>query len=261
MSSFLAIYAMLKHLQARPNVLGFCRTIPAIYIRRLLRLTPLFYYVYLMYWHVGPLLINGAHDYVNYKNKFDDCAKSWWKDFLYVRNLLYSQQKKADVSFAGDSAPGMCIASTWYLDVDTQLFMLAPLIALVASLSPRGGTVLVLAMCLGSYAIMWLQVLDRDWNAAIPDVLRYWNDFFRNGKFSLFFLGKRYFWLWYGSGKKWSIHVVRFLRARQPFPGFTPIFDGLTFYFSLFGRLRQALDPWSRLLYRGHMCNITIPLW
>jgi peptidoglycan/LPS O-acetylase OafA/YrhL len=181
LSSFLATWHMIRHLQSKPDTSAFAKAIPVIYIRRLLRLTPVFYYVYLMYWHVGRLLINGSSLYLVFEERFQDCSSSWWKDLLYIRNLMYSPDLKHEVTLNGDSSSSACLVTTWYLDVDTQLFLLTPFIAMVAFRWPRIGIAVLLVMCIGCYSITWMETVQRRWTVSNLDIIRYGTDYYRNG--------------------------------------------------------------------------------
>ncbi|XP_055551766.1 O-acyltransferase like protein-like [Wyeomyia smithii] len=47
-------------------------------------------------------------------DNMDSCSKSWWSALLYVQNYVHQKH--------------MCLAHTWYLSVDMQLYILSPLI-------------------------------------------------------------------------------------------------------------------------------------
>jgi len=52
MSTFLLVFHICRYLKANPNLKRFFISIPLLWIKRLIRLCPLFYYVYIMYWQV-----------------------------------------------------------------------------------------------------------------------------------------------------------------------------------------------------------------
>ena len=115
MSSFLLTFHVISHLRSKPGIKKFLSNVPFIYIKRLVRLTPAFYYLYLMYWQIGPMLINGANMTANFDRRFQDCKDTWPQELLYVRNLFDSGKG------ARLAATQRCLVSAWYLDVDTQV--------------------------------------------------------------------------------------------------------------------------------------------
>lgn len=84
-----------------------------MYLHRYIRLTPviaicMLFYVSL-YRHLGsgPL-------WDSYTSAYQLCDKSWWGTLLFVQNYVF---------------PGeMCFGHTWYLAVDTQLYVISPII-------------------------------------------------------------------------------------------------------------------------------------
>ncbi|CAG9835423.1 unnamed protein product [Diabrotica balteata] len=89
-------------------------TIIKHYLHRYIRLTPALIGVIIVtatllkYTGSGPKwpLINSVSQ--------EGCQKYWWSTILYIHNEMYLDN--------------MCIAHTWYLSVDTQLYLLSPLI-------------------------------------------------------------------------------------------------------------------------------------
>ena len=197
--------------------------LPFIIIKRLIRFTPAFYFVYLMYWQLGPLLINGANFTVHFDRRFQDCDSNWWMDLLYIRNLMpISKQTMFDGS-------GACMSSSWYMDADlqvrcsaaaaaaaaawpalplrlylmlvvlsffrcshvvvvVQLFLLIPLLAVVAFWSPRVGLVTMSIVCCWSWGLMTVLGVDRGWAVSALDTLNFWYYYWRMGESMLMLL-------------------------------------------------------------------------
>uniref|UniRef100_A0A1I7U2T8 NRF domain-containing protein n=1 Tax=Caenorhabditis tropicalis TaxID=1561998 RepID=A0A1I7U2T8_9PELO len=63
------------------------------------------------------------------------CESNWWRNALYINN------------FAGDNN---CYRITWLLAVDTQLFLVAPLVIVSLFFSMTGGVILIVGGCLAS---------------------------------------------------------------------------------------------------------------
>ncbi|XP_044737961.1 nose resistant to fluoxetine protein 6-like [Chrysoperla carnea] len=97
--------------------------VPLMYFHRYVRLTPAYLAVILIYLTLlthmgsGPIwneTIDGLHT---------TCQKYWWSGILYIQNYV--------------SANDNCVAQTWYLSVDMQLFIVSPLILLSVKYWPK----------------------------------------------------------------------------------------------------------------------------
>lgn len=60
------------------------------------------------------------------------CESNWWKNALYINN------------FAGDES---CYRITWLLAVDTQLFLISPIILITLFFTITGGVILIFGGC------------------------------------------------------------------------------------------------------------------
>jgi len=100
----LAIHLLLLHPTIHHHSSSFLLLPPPIYMQ-----------VYLMYWQVGPLLINGADHYLMLSKRYEDCDASWWKDLLYLRHYTYSNQLVYGYNPKLDSGSNACLVSSWYL--------------------------------------------------------------------------------------------------------------------------------------------------
>ncbi|XP_053699366.1 O-acyltransferase like protein-like [Sabethes cyaneus] len=85
-----------------------------LWVHRIVRITPayaatiFFAVAFTQYFGEGFL-----HKSITAENT-DNCSKSWWSALLYVQNYVHQKN--------------MCLAHTWYLSVDMQLYILSPLI-------------------------------------------------------------------------------------------------------------------------------------
>ena len=72
-------------------LLYFCR-IPIFYLKRFLRLTPIYFFILLFYLKIFPLLNSGP-----FLNLLDTdinfCNTYWWTNLLYINNLYPSVYK------------------------------------------------------------------------------------------------------------------------------------------------------------------------
>ena len=114
-TSFLVTLHIVRHLRYNPDVKAFVSKLPFIITKRLIHFSPAFYFVYLMYWQLGPLLINGGNFTGQFDRRFQDCDSNWWMDLLYVRNLMPTSRATMFGGF------GECLNSSWYMDADLQV--------------------------------------------------------------------------------------------------------------------------------------------
>ncbi|KAB0798817.1 hypothetical protein PPYR_06697 [Photinus pyralis] len=86
------------------------------YVRRYIRLTPAMGVVILLYAFLLKYMGSGPLWPATIEKLVSGCRKNWWKALLYIQNY--------------DSMSDMCINPTWFLSVDTQLYLLSPLLLL-----------------------------------------------------------------------------------------------------------------------------------
>lgn len=114
------------------------------YLHRYLRLTPPymiflgFYIVYSNYIQ-GPTAAVGLNSGIYAVNA---CKKTWWRNLLYINNF-------------GDSTQA-CYGITWYLAVDTQLYLVAPIVLIALWFSFIWGAATVAAGCVGSIITVYV---------------------------------------------------------------------------------------------------------
>lgn len=140
LSGLLVVYVSLKKMKASDGKLN----IPMFYIHRLIRLSPV--YMMAIAWVSGPsdLVASGPlwSSMTPYKV---DCHQTWWKSLLFINNF-------------GDTTH-MCVPHSWYISLDTQLYLITPLLLYPLYRYPRLGvslTVLcILASCITAGAISY----------------------------------------------------------------------------------------------------------
>ncbi|EGT55002.1 hypothetical protein CAEBREN_32444 [Caenorhabditis brenneri] len=114
------------------------------YVHRYLRLTPplmffIGFFVVYGYYIQGP----GVAAQLNQLNpQVDVCVGNWWKNMLYINNL------GSDVN--------QCYGITWYLGVDTQLYVIAPIFLIGLYFSFAAGTALLMAAIMGSVITVYI---------------------------------------------------------------------------------------------------------
>uniref|UniRef100_A0A1I7SXM4 NRF domain-containing protein n=1 Tax=Caenorhabditis tropicalis TaxID=1561998 RepID=A0A1I7SXM4_9PELO len=112
------------------------------YLHRYLRLTPpimLFIGFFTVY---APYIqgVFSASELNSMYPQIQACQKYWWQNLLYINNFDKSDSNQ-------DSA---CYGISWYLAVDTQLYLVAPVILIALYLSFAAGTAIIVAGCVGS---------------------------------------------------------------------------------------------------------------
>nr|ABO27283.1 CG5892 protein [Drosophila melanogaster] len=114
--------------------------IPLMYLHRYLRLTPIVAVSILLYWKLLPHLGDGPL-YGNWNfDSYDRCEGNWYWTLLYVQN------------YATDSE---CLTHTWYLAIDTQLYIIAPILLIIVYKWGKKGAAVVLLLLLGLTAYLF----------------------------------------------------------------------------------------------------------
>lgn len=76
----------------------------------------------------------------------ESCQKNWWYSVLYIQNMLDLEDN--------------CVNQCWYLAVDTQLYILAPLLFLPLQRWPKPTLVVIILMtifsCIFGFYIAWV---------------------------------------------------------------------------------------------------------
>ncbi|KAJ0176877.1 hypothetical protein K1T71_008056 [Dendrolimus kikuchii] len=109
LSGILAVYTTVGKISKT----RFIRTIHLYYLNRLFRTLPLLATVILLqasaFNHIsdGPFWQNVAH-------ATENCRTYWWSSLLFIQNYINPLE--------------ICLAQTWYLSVDIQLYIISPLI-------------------------------------------------------------------------------------------------------------------------------------
>ncbi|XP_042885810.1 nose resistant to fluoxetine protein 6-like isoform X2 [Penaeus japonicus] len=139
LSGLLVSYGVLKEVKrtGKLNIIMY-------YVHRLIRLTPpialvtLFLATLFKFLPTGPL-------YYAVESLVTTCSKYWWMDVLYVNNFLTINETTNQSSD--------CLAQCWYTAVDTQLYLVAPLVLLPLALYPSRGKILLYVVTLVSFIV------------------------------------------------------------------------------------------------------------
>ncbi|KAK4876118.1 hypothetical protein RN001_012540 [Aquatica leii] len=118
------------------------------YLHRFLRLTPALGAVVLTYIGLLKYLSSGPYWPSISVQESEICKKQWWKTIFYIN--IYDNN--------------ICLSQTWYLAVDTQLYIISPIILLGLQKKPKIAIYLVgfLTICVMgiSFAISWIYNMD-----------------------------------------------------------------------------------------------------
>ncbi|XP_069986465.1 nose resistant to fluoxetine protein 6 isoform X2 [Penaeus vannamei] len=139
LSGLLVTYGVLREIKrtGKLNIIMY-------YVHRLIRLTPpialvvLFAATLFRFLPWGPLAF-GADSYSTM------CSQNWWMDVLYVDNFLGIDKVTNE---ALD-----CLGQCWYTAVDTQLYLVAPLVLLPLAFYPSKGKILLFLVTLVSFIV------------------------------------------------------------------------------------------------------------
>lgn len=121
-------------MEARGRVLTF-KDILKLYARKWLRLAPPYYFLWLILWGItsraasGPIWSNTDISYVS-------CSTNYWPTALMIGNLIPVDV----VPYSG------CYQSAWPLQVDIQIYLFVPFLAMLYWKSPSAGFCFCLLM-------------------------------------------------------------------------------------------------------------------
>ncbi len=96
--------------------------------RKLLRIIPLFYFIFFAGWVCGAFLQSGPQWYL-YQSLYQDCDRYWWAQLLFIGNW---------VPFFEDGNRG-CFFWGFGIYCDVQLFLLVPLLVRLYLKSKKGS--------------------------------------------------------------------------------------------------------------------------
>ncbi|XP_017034972.1 nose resistant to fluoxetine protein 6-like [Drosophila kikkawai] len=159
LSGFLLVAIGLRALEKSKGRLN----VPLMYLHRYLRLTPIVAVAILVYMKVLPLLAAGP---MYEKAGFFDyslCKDTWYWTLLYVQNYATTD---------------VCLEHTWYLAVDMQLYLLAPILLIVLYKWGKKGAAAILLVMLLLSACLFATIMTNDYKilfkngGQLPDVAK-----------------------------------------------------------------------------------------
>ncbi|CAD6189977.1 unnamed protein product [Caenorhabditis auriculariae] len=119
------------------------------YVHRYLRLTPpimLFIGFFVVYgdYIYGPWT---ASSFNQITPQVQACSKYWWRNLIYINNFNMNDQ---------------CYGPSWYLAVDTQLYVIIPIFLIALYFSAVVGVVAIVAACAGSVVTCYILMIQND---------------------------------------------------------------------------------------------------
>ncbi|KAG5881586.1 hypothetical protein JTB14_034806 [Gonioctena quinquepunctata] len=153
----LMVYGFLKnqHLGVRFNILQY-------YIHRYLRLTPALAAMVLVSSTILPYLGSGPI-WGQVSSLQKPCSKNWWATLLYIQNYYDIGQQ--------------CIAQSWYLGLDMQLYFLSPLLFFPIWYLHKYGPYLVLSLIGASIVANFFIAFEGNLSAIITSPIINLNDY------------------------------------------------------------------------------------
>ncbi|KAG0723800.1 Nose resistant to fluoxetine protein 6 [Chionoecetes opilio] len=110
--------------------------LPLYLVHRLLRLWPPVALTVVLVATVSGLVVSGPYAEQYWSSIVKGCRDFWWIDITLVTNLVYPY---LDQIPRDEGEAASCLPHIWYLGVDTQLYLIMPLILLPLIWWPRKG--------------------------------------------------------------------------------------------------------------------------
>ena len=136
LSGLLLSYLSIKGMNNRQGIFPFT----TFYVHRLLRLSPAYYLVVLMFFKLLPHVGSGPLWF--FTDDVSHCEKYWWADFLYINNFYPISMRNA------------CYPATWYLANVMQFFIISPILVLLLYHNWKIGFATIGGIMLASIAII-----------------------------------------------------------------------------------------------------------
>lgn len=114
MTAFLASYFMLGRLRENAGKFGGWKQIARIYLTRVFRLLPTYFFALLFFWKFLVLFGGEGPTFFMYTT-MSQCSRFWFWHITFLNNLI---------PWASDDT---CLDWTWYLANDFQFFLTVPL--------------------------------------------------------------------------------------------------------------------------------------
>lgn len=164
-SGFLVVYVLQRKLPSvcplAETQLSLCyevfarylTTLPSLLLARVVRIVPLYAVCLGFYTQIAPHLGSGPF-WQQWIGLLKPCHDSAWTNFLFVNNFLPLNTPTTNT----------CFYHSWYLAVDMQLFVLAPLLVFWYQARPQQGKALTAILCVASALLTAYLTYIRNWS-------------------------------------------------------------------------------------------------
>ncbi|GAM20720.1 hypothetical protein SAMD00019534_038950 [Acytostelium subglobosum LB1] len=114
-------------------------------VHRLLRLSPLYYFLLFVLWQLSPMFGSGPLWYQY--NVSSSCDQYWWTNLLYINNMYPATLDQE------------CMGWSWYLANDMQFYLLAPFVLLAyRKFKPAGWLMIVALLAVCFTTNIWITI-------------------------------------------------------------------------------------------------------
>jgi peptidoglycan/LPS O-acetylase OafA/YrhL len=155
LSGFLVAWLTLTELKTKKRINWFL-----YYFHRIWRLSPAYFYALFFYMFISTHLAEGPM-WPKYLEMVEDtCGKYWWTNIIYVNNFIPTYWNS------------QCFLWGWYLAVDMQLYIIAPVILVLYHKNKIAGWGIVSVLLVATTAMNGYYAKSRDlvWNDQDPHV-------------------------------------------------------------------------------------------
>jgi len=133
------------------------KSIPQLFLYRLLRLLPLYYLIFLIGWLVMPFLGEGPI-WFTYEKNFQQCNEYYWSVFTFTINFFPGNQNYTQG----------CFYWGWFVAAEVQIFLLLPFfIYLLYKSSKMVFAALLVVPFIGSLALNWYIAAEYNMSAQV----------------------------------------------------------------------------------------------
>ncbi|XP_077296659.1 nose resistant to fluoxetine protein 6-like [Arctopsyche grandis] len=145
LSGLLVAYISFRQLDKKQ-----CFNFPLMYLHRFLRLTPALAAIVFFQASLSRYISNGPIWNTLTKDMIENCEKNWWTTLLYIQNYV--------------NVDNLCVAQTWYLSCDMQLFILSPIIIYPLLRWRRVGWTNMIFWIVVSQISVFVVAYENEWN-------------------------------------------------------------------------------------------------
>lgn len=158
--------------QAEENLLKSVKFWIMYYVHRVIRLTPTYMLILAVAVTVYPRLGEGPMWQGDQDSAIHNCYKTWWGNLFYVNNF-----------FNLNPGEEMCMGWSWYLAVDMQFYIFAPILLVLLFVIPIAGIIVSVLLIAVSALIRALFVVNNGYPPTVTSTVNA-SKFFGLGDFA-----------------------------------------------------------------------------